>query len=783
MRRHMLGASAVILAFAASATPGVAQQRPAASPARTAGVLEEVVVTARRQEERLQEVPVAVSALTANDLEKRAINVLADLQTAVPTLQFGSRNNTTGRQGLGVALRGLRSASVIVYESEIRRSTRSINNFFDLGSVEVLKGPQGTLFGAASTAGVLVFRPKTPGNEFEASAEARLGNYSMYGGTGILNMPLGDKFAARIALDGEKRGGYVKRAGLPALDSDGHFGGRLGLLAKPTDKAQNLLTAEYFTDHEYSPGLFPTELRPCTSNTQAACFYGARPIIPAPINRYTGPPIETLFATAQALGPFGSNIKTNPETYSRTLAVSDVADYDFGPILGDFVGDVSARGIVGYVESTSKFVQDNDGYPITAINQSGRSHSYDRSVEGQIRGKRSDGSLNWVVGYYHSSSETKSLPPSFGNFSTQLLFDIGPAVQQVFNGFSVNGNKQSGFYGQATVEIIHNVRLTGGYRHTKVDVSLFEQTFTNGRCSIGGTVGVDVANCSRKVSASFKNPTWTVGLDWQVDPDTLVYAVTRRGFGAGGFNGTVIEPSRLTFKPETVTDIELGLKRDWNLEFAQLRTNVALYRNKYSNIQRSQTIFENNRFSAITVNAAKATLFGEELEAQLAFDGGVTLRLAGAHLKATYDSFPYSFRNAAGVLVPVDLKGNTVAQAPKWTINAGADYRHDFEGYGTFNASTDYTYTSSINYSDFNSNDNTLSNNLDKSSIQKGYGIWSARIGLDKIRGGNVSVDAWVRNLTKKLYFIGLANTGPFGISSGLPGAPRTFGVTVRSKF
>ena len=184
----LVGASVLMAAMGASATVAHAQNAPEAS---TGGLIDEIIVTARRQEESQQSVPVAVTALTAEDLAQRGIADVADLQGAVPTLTFSGRSSQAGRKGLRLRSARLALFGVPTYSSEIVRNPLAVADFYDLHAVEVSQGPQGTLFGSNSTAGAVVLRPATPSDAFEGSISARAGNYNMYGGTAVVNYPLG----------------------------------------------------------------------------------------------------------------------------------------------------------------------------------------------------------------------------------------------------------------------------------------------------------------------------------------------------------------------------------------------------------------------------------------------------------------------------------------------------------------------------------------------------------------------------------------------------------------
>lgn len=445
--KFLAGASVLMMAMGASATVAHAQETP---EAESGGLIDEVLVTARRTEERLQSVPVAVTALSTEDLEERGISDVADLQGAVPTLTFSNRAPTAGRKGLTFALRGLRSSAVPIYSSEIVRSSTSTADFYDLQAVEVSKGPQGTLFGSNSTGGAIVFRPQTPGEEFEASISARAGDYNMRGATAVVNYPLGDRAAVRLAVDGERRDGFVNSNFGPDLDSDTHAGGRLSVRLNPTDWLENLTVIEGYSFD--SIGTYPF-LR----ENRVGNFYGN----------------NAEFLAAQPLGPF--NLGTSqlgyvagsplPYVSFRSWSGANITDIDVGPILGDALGEISFRSVIGFVEEDQGALFDQDGTTAIVISQQSDANIQHYSWEPQIRGARNDGTLNWVIGAFYRESNTTApsrtlVLPALCAFS--LCRDIV--------GYSTATTENLAAYAQASWEFIDNVTFTAGYRWTQIDV-------------------------------------------------------------------------------------------------------------------------------------------------------------------------------------------------------------------------------------------------------------------------------------------------------------------------
>ena len=415
----------------------------------------------------------------------------------------------------------------------------------------------------------------------------RAGNYGMVGTTAIYNTPLGDTTALRIAIDAQDRDGYVERVDGGTLDSDTHYGGRISLSASPTSWLDNLTVIEGYRYSAEGPYFFPTYVNPtCGPNfTQAICFYNGLTEL-----FFGVPDVQRLFNEAQALGPFTApaGFAIEPANRFRSWAGSNITDIDVGNVLGDGVGDISLRSIIGYTTDHTRNALDQDGFAPLLINQTSSGESTVWSWEGQVRGQRADNSLNWVIGTFFRDAENTGLGV------TQLLIEAGavnPLIPQSYTGIGSGGSEQAAVYAQATAEVIDNVRLTAGYRVTHIAVDADNYLIQNGECrgTISTTPGAygpqdtdestgDVYSCGRRQSTTFNEPSWTVGLDWQVDPDTLLYIVSRRGFNQGGFNGSR-DPSHFTYDPEILDDVEIGLKRDWYFGDTQLRTNIALFQN------------------------------------------------------------------------------------------------------------------------------------------------------------------------------------------------------------
>lgn len=357
--------------------------KSSAQPVTTveAGSIEEIIVTARRREESLQSVPVAVTALTGVDLENRAITNVADLPASVPNLQV--MPNSSGQRAVPLfALRGLRSSAVTLYSAEIVRFPESVTNaLYDLENVQVLKGPQGTLFGANSTSGAILFQPARPRDTVEGSIEARVGNYGLIGGTGVLNLPIGAGAAMRLAVDGQHRDGYVKRTGgRSSIDNDNHYSARLSLELQPDDVFLNRTVVEYYHFNYLGAPTVPLGYTPCPAvpNSSAPCVYNA-----ANAAAFNLPTWVDAFNTRIALGDRTTNILRDLTYRGNFWSISNLTEVQVGnlPVLGE----LNWRTILGFQNNRSSWIDDADGLVLQAADTVFRYHRERKSFESQIR--------------------------------------------------------------------------------------------------------------------------------------------------------------------------------------------------------------------------------------------------------------------------------------------------------------------------------------------------------------------------------------------------------------
>jgi len=742
MSRHGLCASvgflALTLNFAAmGGGAALAQQAQGDS----ANQLQEVVVVARRTEEKLQSVPLTVTAVTQTELQTQVIQSGVDLQKIVPTL---STILSTQATGASYSLRGIRDG-VTTYLNEVPASGQAVNlQLFDLQSVQAISGPQGTLFGRNSTGGAVLFVPQKPVNKFEGSIEAGYGNYNRREVTGVLNAPLSDMLQVRLDAQITRRDGVVDNLEGPKLQDIVHDAYRIGVMFTPTSKISDYLLIDYgkVGGHQYA------------SITEHAG--GGYPAL------VYGPLVAQLQAAATARGV--RTVDNNQPDYLKNeeAGFQNVLTYSFND-------NYSLKYIASDRESMLFMLNSETSFPIPLVYGQSRNGSHTTTHELQLRGLSLDSKLSWVAGLYYQDARS-----SFDN-ADQLLQPPGTPFS-VFTSQSSPGSNASiseAAYAQGTYKLTSQLSLTAGVRYTQDRQSAVSGSISpGGVCSLSASVAnVDLATCTEPQSGTFTATTYLATLDYQVAKDVLLYVTTSTGYNAGGFNqGVANDPATEEYAPEHLTNYEGGIKAEWHVGGIPIRTNLSGFYVKYEDIQRGINEFIGNPPIDFfgTFNAAAATMYGVQFE-YLArplsfFDLSGTL----GYLHTRYDKFAASLGQA-------DATGNAFAQAPEWTYNISGTFHHDLS-FARVVATVTYSYISEVTFTDSNVNA--------PFSFQPGYGLVDASLQFKNIGGRPIDINIWGKNLTDKVYAVNVSDqSASLGYVTSLLGDPRTYGISLKYSF
>lgn len=698
----------------------------------------EITVTARRREEQLQEVPVAVTVLSADDLQQANITRLENIELVAPGL--GISPAQTRPATLGFAMRGQRqdaaflandpSVGIYIAEAVQSRTFGLARSIFDLQSVQVLKGPQGTLFGRNTTGGAILFQPRLPEfGHFGGYIRANVGSFERVDVEGALNIPLGEFAALRLAVNRASNDGYVHDVvrGIWGNGEDS-ISGRVVLLVEPHSNFSNTTYVDYFDSDQIGGMTRLTAVNPANANAVSRLIT-------------TG-----IFADQQANYDFyevGGNY--GPSSSGQNVGLINVTEIGLGDRL-----DFKAIGQARSIQMTETTDYDGSEASVLHLFQSQEVDLF--SVELQLQGTSLNDRLNWVTGIFYFVED--------GSLDTRTSAFGGVASPR----FGYVRNTSSSVYAQGDYALTDRLSMTLGARYTW-DERDFEQRLLN-------ATTLACITCA-SLSAEFKALTYTAGLDFQIDSDRLIYIATRRGYRAGGFNSSGNTLSALEpFDPEYVTDFEVGFKADWFFgENSRLRTNVAVYHSIYEDIQRTSVRQVGGVPVTAIFNAAEATVDGAEIELNLRANSDLELIATAAYTHPEYTEF---LEETGGG--PVDRSGNTFAYIPEWTYRLGARWTLPFlrEGTSKVVASADYFWRGDQYHAEFNAPTN----------FQEAYGLLSARLDFRGVLGSNVDVALWGRNLTEEEYYSATGELfSSIGIVYRIPGEPRTFGVELSAKF
>ncbi|MBX9883609.1 MAG: TonB-dependent receptor [Novosphingobium sp.] len=727
--------SSAALAALLVAQPAHAQQ--AAQPAGTAAAEEsgEIVVTAAKRSENLQSVPISVSAIAGDALAKSRITSVDSLVNKVVNLQLTS---TVGDNTPIFALRGVsmsdfslnQSSPVATYYDEVYKGNFAFLGvaLYDIERVEVLRGPQGTLYGKNTTGGAvnLISRDAKLG-ETNGYFNAGYGNYNRFDLNGAVNVPLGAKAALRVAGTYAKADGWFKNVnpGFPDLASTDEWALRGTLKLEPTDKLKITLRASHSFQNPQNYGIYAQ---------------------PEAVNR-------------PGLGRFQIASNVADKRRAVTTSVALTVNYDISDTL-------AVTSITSYDKGTLFFKEDTDG--ITAQNLEVPYFDRANQFAQDLRlTSNTGGPFDFIVGAYYNREKV---------FNRTTL--------EVLNGTDVNGDgvvtaadcaaglpvackvrnqfdqiKQSvALYSDLKYKLTDALTLRGGLRYTHDDG---EQTGLS-----SNALGVDesfVANLIPLTSRRFKqdNLSGKVGIDYKLASGDLLYASLSRGYRAPSFNAQAFfDPSEVgVARAEQVTSFEAGAKTQfWD---RRITLNMAAFYYKYQN---QQFINVNPATAAQQLlNIPRSRLYGGEAELTVRPSDIFTLH-AGLGLLST--------RIQSGIVSGVNVAGNRLSNAPTLTFNASFDWTVVHGGFGAISFHPEVAYQSS----QFFENINIPRLRQTSYALVGGHLDWNSN-------DGRYSLSAWARNLGNKFYFTSRIDLTGFGLDYNHIGNPRMYGVTAGVKF
>ncbi|MDB5970634.1 MAG: hypothetical protein JWQ90_3084 [Hydrocarboniphaga sp.] len=759
---------------AAAAAP----EAPAAAAAETGGErqIEEIVVTARRKAENLQVVPTSITAFSEESLRQGSIQSTNDLQFMTPGVVFTSSGSAEATlltiRGQSKSAVGSGLPGVVTYLNDVPMPTAgSVVPAYDMSSIQVLKGPQGTLFGRNTTGGALLVYTKAPTYEWDGYGQVQQSNYSGKQFEGAVNVPLiDDKAAVRIATQITRREGYTRNLGVgsPDLDNRHKDSFRVSLLLEPIENLKSTTVFDYLnTEENGTSAILGQVLATGAIRTPSLAPY---------FNCGTSVDCDEdlQFERQQAWGPRTTSSNLDMKNAARVWGASNTSAYDFG--------SVTFKNILAYRESKTAYDNSADGVTMAVLDATHVViHTQQLSEEMQLLGKLFDDRLDYTLGAFYLKSEPGG--PQGTALDTlrppQVPQDSYPNSRDSQQHFTDTSKAVFAQIAYDLSEFAEGVKFNLGGRYTEdqqkgcsLTTSLNAPLVDPDDCA----TSVGLNNTPAYVGKVKSNAvTWTVGLDWQIDKDLFGYITSRRGYRGGGFNGPKLADSLSayqTFKPETLTDVEIGLKSDWSVGDWVGRFNISAYRGKYDDIQGVVTVppnldGDNNTSNdpasnQLIVNNSKGTIQGGELSASVSPVQGLTLNLGGAYTDAKKD--PGEFNGSVTPAPPFFY-------TPEWTQNADLRYVVPLGGSlgGEVTASLSYYHVSSEELRDYHA---------------AAYGVANSRIEWGSVGNTALDVGLFVRNLSNREYVTAPSiASNALGFATVAYGEPRIYGIDLRYRF
>lgn len=771
---------ATLLASTAMAMPAIAQD----SVTEDTGGIGDIVVTAQKRAENVQDVPLAISAVSSEYLEARDISSIDRLGSIAPNVKIErAPSNKTISQ---IAIRGSVTINpAVTWEPAvglyldgvyIAKAQGSIFDVADLERVEVLRGPQGTLYGRNALAGAVNLVTKKPTGEAGGSAEISYGNYDYWKGKAILNLPAMGALSMKVSGQIQKRDGFVKVGPNPfpqaflarpnSVSDLGNLNGKSGMIQLRL-KPEGNFTADYQFDY--------------SRYNQRTDFSQLVSVLPNSL--FTDP---AILAAIAPLGLYANPNRQSTASVDANPLYEKTRTYGHSLTLALDMGASTLKSISSYRNLRWQDAADLDGSPLDIANTQRDTSFHAYSQELQLTGDAMDNRLNYVVGAFAYKEKAETLGPQrFFGFLNQVGAPGAADLQSDYGSHT----KAWALYAQLDYRLTEALKMTLGARYTN-EVKDIRRKFAVGtpRFTLFDVPYGGVPD------AKFNNFSPTATLSYEASDNINVYARWARGYKSGGFNGEtdvaglIGQPFNCTsapgnaselcnpYRPEKVDSYELGLKT--KLADGKLIFNVAGFWDEHKDIQLS-VFTAQGAAASVVLNAAAARIRGLEFEAVARPIPSLTINGSFAVLDADYKSF---------IDGGVDVANNRAfPHTPKATAALGVDWRVMQGDWGKLNLTGDYNHVSGYYTFPFALRGNRAVENVASNTRSPGRDIVNvaARISEFNVGGARTELSFWVRNLTKEdrpTNFIDFG-AGFGGLTLGYFPDPRTYGATFGVKF
>ena len=749
-----------------------------AQAAETNGaVLEELVVTAQKKSENIQDVPISIVAVTGDDVADLHAVTLEGLQNTIPNVSIGPFSNTPNNavftiRGIGVIepdpYAG-NTVAVVVDGVPQYFSIGALVDLYDIDRIEVLRGPQGTLFGANTTGGVINIINKQPEEEFGGQLDFSYGDWKHLTIGGVVTGAITETVSARLSISHDERQGWVTNV------VDGSDMGsrdvtiiRGAVKITPSDNFEMTLTGEYDIARNGSPVVIAGNLP------------GESEYVPEGFRNMYASPCAPAGSVCDAPDNFLSANNSVPnlshmDTYRATLNMK---------FSNTGLGDITS--ITGYKKFDLFEYTDQDGTPVTLIDTRRTTEGWQFSQELRTDFEASDIVRMTVGGLFMKThfNHEQDLRIDFAGGATYDF--VNDTVTKGFPGlFQLNlqdqDNWSGSFFAQSYIDVTEDITIQAGVRYTHEETEMEASTLTTfapggvttfDGVAPDGTPNLLISNVAPpREKSSWDNIGWKIGIDYKATADSLLYAYWARGFKSGGYTGRIgIAQDVGPYGPEKVDTFEIGYKADF-LE-NRLRTNIAAFYTNYRDMQLAQIYFVGSGANLVQgntiINAASSRIMGVEIDATAIPAEGLTLTGSIAYTDAEYRDFSFLLPDSS----TRDLSGQRLQNSPKWSGAAAVSYEFPVSDNGTARIKVQYTYTG----------EKLLTSIVDtpRATI-KAVSLVNANMDWMPL-DDQFTISLWARNLLDKRYINSVFDApGTLGLVNYAP--PREYGVSFKAPF
>ena len=754
----LLAGAALVTGFAA---PSASAQESSEDTVESSRLLGDIVVTAQRRKENAQDVPVSISAFSGESLDQLGITKSSELGAIVPGLVIGQPSGAGSQliiflRGAGLSDFNTNNAGPVgIYADDVYISSPVLTSFqfFDVERLEVLKGPQGTLYGRNTTGGAIKIISNKPGKDFEFDANASYSSFQTSSVEAAMSIPLSDHIAARVAFKKDDSDGFTRNLlDGSRVNGTNTFAWRGIVDIDPTDNFRIRANVHGADNRSLSAGFHQTGTLDAAGNRCPDADIAAG--LCADIFGYNGPddPYQGNYRNLKKINhdSIGGYLETELE-----------------------MGDVTLSTVSAYDKVKHFLAEDSDSGPLDLLEAGFGVNSDTYSQEVRLSGNT--GNIKWVGGAYYLQETLRQ--NQYGDVLRELRAFTGGVSdpEGVVAGapiiFIRSLNKQRtktfALFGQGTIDVTDRLNITLGGRYTYEKKTFRSLTFLEDDILFAPVGTLELFDITPRI-AKAKALSWRAAIDYKIADHVMAYGSASRGFKSGGYNGGFItDPDQAPlllepFDPEYVNAYEIGIKSE--LFDRKLRLNLALFYNDYSDLQVFASINTDVGAVQILDNASNARAYGLEFDATAYPVPGLTLALSGAFMATKLIDFK-------SVATGDDLSGNQIPRTPKTSLSALARYEFNLGTSGKIGIQGSAHHKSH----QFTTSQNETFQEIDANTV------------IDARIDYRHSSDRWglalfVDNITDKAVPFTVGDLGVFGSIQKIYAPPRVIGVELNLK-